>query len=336
MSDYSCPRCGYCTPRREYLKMHLYKRARPCKDNGGNIELSDEVKQQALASRAVLSHARISCPPMAPGRDAPVVNYNMQQTINIVNQITHMVGPLERINRYASYTNKPIADFDTFVGAKYASEVQRMKNGHERYLRGNDFLQLVDDISKPTTIEECNLVYDSQTNKVCIYEDGSWIEFIYQSGLVRIVETLKDKLLDDYELKLVHKINERTTDPREKAECREYLSELYGLLAAFHLEPRVKNMPNNEIMCDSEERSFDRDESMAIEESCWKLYRDIKARQPTSAVNRMMRDIREIVKRNSDACIRQVNRSILQLFHTDHNFREIVTAMPNLGLVEAA
>jgi hypothetical protein len=184
---------------------------------------------------------------------------------------------------------------------------------------------MVDDVSKWTGIDECNVVYDAKTDKVRIYERGGWKEFISKCGLLRLVETLKENLLDYYEQSLVRRMHDATISAREKAECRERLEQLYEFLASFDMRPGVQNMTDDDIVNGD-------DGSYAIAEKCCALYRDVGTKTPTSTMNAWKNNVRKIVKSNSKAVVKDVNESILDLFNSDPRFRDVlVQAMPRLA-----
>ena len=326
---YTCPRCGYETTLKGNAQKHLYGLKKACPGQvDSSIELTDEIKASILANR-------IYRPPAAAQAAAPVVNHiqNVVNQYNVVNNFLSNLDTVDKVDMYMQHTGGSVVTFDTFVGRKYARKVELLESGNdERFYRPNDFLQLVDEVSNATTIEQFNLTYDVVSNKVKIYEHGGWQEFITSSGLLRIVETLKDNLLDAYEIHLVQKMRKAETEPREQIECREHLEELYRFLAVFRLEPRVTDMSNGEIMAGSGEARYEGDESTGIEETCCKLYKSIRDKQPSAYVNRLVRDIREIVKKNSAVAVRDVNRTVLELFNSDRAFRDvIVNAVPRVA-----
>jgi hypothetical protein len=326
---YTCPRCGYKTTLKGNMHKHLYGLKKPCPGqvDNGIVVLTDEIKAHILENR-------VYRPPVTAAQP-PVVN-NIQNIVgqyNVVNNFLSNLDTVDKVNMYMQHTHGRIAPFDAFVGRKYARKVELLESGNdESFYRPNDFLQLVDEVSNASTIEQFNLMYDNASNKVRIYEHGGWQEFITSSGLLRIVETLKDNLLDAYEIHLVQKMRKSETEPREQVECREHIEELYKFLAVFRLEPRVSDMTNDEIMAGSGEARYEGDESTTIEETCCKLYKSIRDKQPSAYVNRLVREIREIVKKNSAVAVRDVNRTVIELFNSDREFRDVVVnALPRVA-----
>ena len=327
---YECPRCGYETALKCHMVKHFRELKKPCPTLRSDTELTEDVKAYVLANRVFRdARSRVSMaqpPPAAPPPNAPpptnVIVQNIINQYNTVNNFLNCLDPIDKVNKYMGHRNQALTDFDSFVGRKYASTVQRLERGSEQFYRPNDFLQLVNEVSNPSGIEEFNLMYDAPSDKVKIYEFGGWREFLTSSGLLRIVETLKDNLLDAYELSLVQKMRNRGTDPREQAECREYLVELYRFLAAFKLEPHVTNLSNEQIM--GGVAGYDGDEGTDIEEACCSTYREIRDSQPSAYVNKLMRDIGKIVQKNSAVAVRDVNRAVLELFNSDVAFREVL------------
>lgn len=48
--SYKCVCCGYSTPHKGHMRMHLYKK-RPCPMTENEVELTNDVKEYILANR---------------------------------------------------------------------------------------------------------------------------------------------------------------------------------------------------------------------------------------------------------------------------------------------
>ena len=320
---YTCPRCGYQTTKKDRMHDHMYNLKKVCPAQlSVVVDLTPDVKEFVMNNRVY--HVPVQNNPSTVANPVITNINNIVNQYNIVNNFLNNLDTVDKHNMYIQHTSSNVVDFERFVSNKYAGTVLRLENGDDRFYRPNDFLQLVNEVSTSTSMEEFNLVYDATSNKVKIYEFNGWQEFITSSGLLRIIETLKGNLLDTYEINLVQKIRRRDVDARDQAECREYLEELYRFLAVFRLEPSVTNMTNDDIMRGSGDARYNGDESMTIEEWCCHLYKTIRDRQPSAYVNRLIREIREIVKRNSAVAVRDVNRTVLELFNNDREFRNVV------------
>lgn len=49
--DYTCPRCGYCTPFKNDMRKHMYKKLKVCPASVRDIEMTDEVKGYVMDNR---------------------------------------------------------------------------------------------------------------------------------------------------------------------------------------------------------------------------------------------------------------------------------------------
>lgn len=311
---YTCPRCGYATQRKDNMQWHLYTKKKVCQARRSPVTLTEDVKQTILRDRVY--HA-----PPAPA-SSPVVQtiINNVNNFNVYQNFLGRIDTVDVIDGFAQHTQRNIVPFDRYVQDKYNDVVGRLQGGAEMLWRPTHLLEFVDDVSKANNVEEANLMYDNRTNRIKIYEVDGWRDFIAPSGMLVVIETIKDKLLDTYELALVHKVYTRHVDPREQSEARSFMQHLYDFLAVFDLEPRVSNMTNGEIMCDSEERSYDGDDSMTIEERCMAQYKVRRERLTSAEKSRVMRGVREIIRKNSIEARRNVFREVLALMHADEGF----------------
>lgn len=49
--DYMCPRCGYCTPFKNDMRKHMYRKLKVCPAALKDIEMTDEIKGYVLDNR---------------------------------------------------------------------------------------------------------------------------------------------------------------------------------------------------------------------------------------------------------------------------------------------
>jgi len=49
--DYACPRCGYTTPAKSRMRLHLFSRSKPCPTIVEAIDLTPDIKQHILDNR---------------------------------------------------------------------------------------------------------------------------------------------------------------------------------------------------------------------------------------------------------------------------------------------
>jgi hypothetical protein len=84
----------------------------------------------------------------------------------------------------------------------------------------NGILEIVDQVSSlaSSNVENLNMLYDTKFNKLKVYEDGSWNEFLITSGIKTLLSKIQEFYFDAYEFYLIRKI-ELHENLRERAEA---------------------------------------------------------------------------------------------------------------------
>jgi len=294
---YTCPCCGYKTRNKSHMHFHLYELKKPCPCTVAKLELTDEIKEDIMRNR-------IYHPPKDDQQ--PTIN----QTINNYNTINNFVGNLDtmyKLNKYIDYKKIEIEDFSQTVEDKYANTTQLLdENKTKMSLKEDDFLEIVNNVSNVTDVEKFNVMYDSKSNKVKLYEEGEWQDFIATNGIKKIVETIKDAYLDSYEIYLIRNMKSTTHTLHRRSKFRDNLEEYYRFLLAFEFQPYCKDKNNYEILYNIDDPKHDTYvsrsdvESYSIEEECCKIYRNMKDSKKTMTHgNKIMKEIKEIIKRNT-------------------------------------
>lgn len=319
---YTCPCCGFCTENKSHMYIHLYKLKKPCPCTKAKIELTEEVKQDILKNR--IYHP--------PKEDKPAT---INQTINNYNTVNNFIGNLDtmyKLNKYIDYKKIDLVDFSQSVEDKYANTTQLLEENKTKIsLKQDDFLEIVNSVSNITDIEKFNLLYDSKSNKVKLYEEGEWQEFIATNGIKKIVETIKDSYLDSYELYLIRNMKCQTLTLHKRSKFRDNLEEYYRFLIAFDLEPYCKDKNNYEILYNIDDEKHDtfvessNVEAYSIEEECCKIYRNMKeSRKNISQCNKIVKEIKDIIKRNTQVNASEINKRVLDLFSSDPLFKKTI------------
>lgn len=160
-------------------------------------------------------------------------------------------------------------------------------------------------------MEDFNIIYDHESNKIKIYQDGEWTEYIVQIGLPLIMNVIKDYFIDSYEKYLIYNI-EKTTSYHKKQCYREHLHDCYMFLCCFDIKPSSHNMSDAELL----DSNFGRD-SYEIAERCIKEYKAVEAKVTKSEINR-------INKNNTRKTIKDINKRVMELIKVDESFQQIV------------
>ena len=174
---------------------------------------------------------------------------------NVMNRFLGTMDIMSKVSKYLAYTQKATVDFPDFVSGSYEGLVAALEaDDNDDTLDEASIKQMVDAVSTWTTMAEVNLVYDGETDKLRVYNDGVWQQFIMDCGLQKVVEVIKDRVLDYYETSLLKRM-ERARG-REQARLTEHLRELYKFYAAFDMFPWVKDVTDNVIVRDGSKASY--------------------------------------------------------------------------------
>ena len=310
---YVCIRCAYKTEYKSSMYNHFYRRKETCKQLSNNIELTNEIKEHILTNFIYMI-------PKVPRVSIKNTTNVLIQNFNMMNQFVANMSNIEKISQYTGYNNTEIQDFNEMVESKYIDEVNQMEHPDEdnygvQTLDTNALLDVIDNVSKTWNGSYMNMIYDTKNNKINIYE-GVWEEMLAQNGLIRVLTTIQDNYLDAYEIYLIRTI-ETTPSYREKARHLELLKEYYKFISSFGLPARVDDMTNGHIL-------NNRSVSLDLSERYWSIFAKIRDNQKRREVCKMKRDVIEIIKRNSNQCVEEMNKTVVELIHMDEKFKHIM------------
>lgn len=314
---YKCPRCGYTTFQKTDIKRHLYKRKYLCPGQETDIELTDEVKENVLKNR-------IYSPPMKGEHSTIIYNYH-----NVNNFIAGM-DAIEKLEKYMKHKNMAILGFEQCVEDRYAKTMRRLDNDTWKYgyeLNKDDILEVIDQISKVQvnvdkvkTFEDLNVYYDKNVDKLRIF-DGEWEEMLTNKGIKKILDTIKSYYLDSYECFLYRKII-KIDNCLSKQRIKELLIEYYKFIGCFDVEPFIKNTEDKDIGID--EHIFDNsddDGGFTICDEYYPLYLKTRDNIKKSEINNLKKGVLDIIRKNSDRNISELNKKLFDLFTMDEGFK---------------
>jgi hypothetical protein len=303
------------------LRNHFKNRKKLCEPKANDIALTNDVVEHVLKHGTYVSAQQ----PVVVASPTQVVNVTINQQIqaivthnNVVNQFIGSLDVYDKVRTFLVHTSSALVPFDQHVERFYGDVVQRLQDGHDVRYRADDFLRMVDDVTRWSGMDGVNVLYNAKADKVHIYDEGEWRDFIWRLGIFRIVEIIKENLLDHYEFALVRRMHSASV--RGKQRCRESLADLYAFLAAFDLTPAVIDHSDDYVLNDGEDDVG----SFAISDEAQKMYEDVRRRQATTGVNRLKREIVGIVKKNSASTVHDINRAVLQLFDANPTFRDVM------------
>lgn len=303
---YTCPRCGYQTSSKPDMRKHLYNLKKTCPGQERDIELTNEIKDKIMANR--IYH---------------IEQVNQQQTQQIHQvyqqnniQINHLVADMdvpEKLDKFTKHNNVNLVNFDDHVEDKFSKIATKLTNNEFRFgfeLNKDDLLDSINQVcklSQDSLFEDLNVYYDKKVDRINIY-DGEWEELLLNKGIRKVLETIQQYYWDEYESYLLKKVITESI-PIEKQKLRECLTEYYSFIGCFDVEPYVKSMLDNDI---------------ELYEQYYYLYTKTRDDIRKSEVNENRKAILDILKKNSDRNITELNKKICKLFNIDNEFQRIM------------
>jgi hypothetical protein len=255
--------------------------------------------------------------------DIPSSNQIINNTINQYNTINNFVSSMDTIEKLTKYTDFKkinIIGFDQSIEDKFTKTAKRLENNEYKYgfhLKSDDFLDIINDISmvcNAKSVEEFNMHYDNRFNRIKIFEEGTWEEFLLCHGVKRILGTVQEHFLNFYELYLVRNIIESAN--YKKQEWRELLDEYYKFIGCFDVEPSIKGKSDNEIMGIGSEDSYE------ISDTYMKMYQKIQDGTTRLEVKNTKKEVVDVIKRNTIRNVDEMNKKVVELFNMDEDFKK--------------
>lgn len=305
---YCCIRCGYTTEKKYHIHKHLYLLKKQCPTISNDIELTNEIKDYIIANRIY----------KIP-KDEPKNIINNIQNNNTINNFIANLDPIEKINKYITFKNMDLVDYGDTIENGLRDKVCMLENKkNDIAMDTNGLLEIVDQVSSLAShnMEDFNILYDDKYNKLKLYEDGSWNESIIISGIKTFLSKIQEFYLDNYEFYLIRKI-ELNNNCRNKNKSRELLIEYYKFIGCFDIEPDSKNRSDPEILYDEDSD----EECTDLSDKYNSLY--IKTRDDTkkSYINNIKKQVIDIIKKNSQRNINELNKNVTSLFHMEEEFK---------------
>jgi hypothetical protein len=229
---------------------------------------------------------------------------------------------IEKLTKYTDFKKIDIIGFDQSIEEKFTKTAQKLENNEYKYgfhLKNDDFLDIINDVSiacNAKSMEEFNMHYDNRFNRIKIFEEGMWEEFLLSQGIKRIICTVQEHFLNFYELYLVRNMYESAN--YKKQEWRELLDEFYTFIGCFDVEPSVKGKSDNEIMGIGSEDSYE------ISDTYMQMYQKIQDATTTLEVKNTKKEVVDIIKRNTIRNVDEMNKKVVELFNMDEDFKKIL------------
>ena len=310
---YLCPRCGYQTDHKNFMRNHLYTLKKPCAGKVMAIDLTDDIKEHVLANR--VWHQ----PPLA---DPPPTIHQTINNYNTMNNLVTRIDDLTKLMSYMDHTQTPLVNLseqveDMYAKHRTAMETMRSKN---IFLENGVIFETIDDVTSAKDLTVLNVLYEEVAQKLRIYDDNEWRTVLFDTGITEIITRIKDYYLDVYERYLLKLWHNPSSSLPKRAYIKEHVEEYYRFIACYSLHPFVRDQSDQEILEDDEHPRNRHD----ICDKWYSIYKEIKDNLPAVYVTRIKRDVARIVKRNAKANVLELNKKVMELIRMDEDFKNNV------------
>lgn len=301
---YTCIRCSYNTANRTDMHKHLYNLKKICPGSENNIELTDVIKEHILQNR-------IYKIPKEKKNSTFIQNIQNNNTIN--NYIIKM-DTIEKLTHYVNYNKIETIGIECDMEEKYIKEIKRLEGDKfGLHLKADELLEIIDNISSVSeNFENFNVLYDSKMNKIKLYS-RSWKPLLLEAGIKELVQVIQDSYLYEYEMYLLRKIYGNTViNIQERNDYKLSLEEYIKFIKVFDIQLYCLRKTDSDILNNNSNK-------YVIEEKTQKLYNDIDMK--ISEVNKIKKTVMDIVKKNSENNVNELNKKVVKLFNMDEEFK---------------
>jgi hypothetical protein len=314
LTPYSCPRCGYQTDRKGYMKGHLYDLKKECPSVIARVELTEDIKQDILKNRVY--HIEDTPKPQSAFQ---IINNH-----NVITNFICGIDPLTKLQNYYRYYQKKPKEFEEMVDELYEEQSRFLEDYSGRHVvhyNQSHYMDMVDNLSDVSKCNEnvmksFNICYDDKRKKMWIYENESdgWMAYRYTAGVAEIIRVIALSLLHKYEIYLVKKLEYGDYIGYERARLEESLDHYFLFLQSFGVQPLC--VDNSTAF---EEMVFEHNEGRDDLSDKY-ISRMEKATQSTKKKQEIQKQVYQIVKTNLEQNIRELNKKIIEIAKVDQEF----------------
>ena len=304
-APYQCIRCNYTTASKGHMDFHFYKLKKMCPSSSNNIELTEEIKQHILINRVYI------IPPPQPPHQVilnQTINYN-----NTVNNLISSMESVDKLTKYMTHQNMPLLEYGESIENTFLKQVEGLKKDPDNHLElgcqdalildKENLLEVIDQVSSLAQehCENLNIIYDKKYNKLKLYDTGKWDEVILMQGIVTLLQKIQESYFNIYESYLIRKIEFSSLCLQDKANIKEKLIEYYKFIGCFDISPYVNDKNESQIMYNEDDSRWDclefNDANTEIPGRYTNLYNKVRGETKTSEMNKIKRNIVEIIKK---------------------------------------
>jgi len=327
--NYECPRCLYSTPRKVFMRNHMYDLKNICPVNphlgGRNIDLSDEVRLYVLAN-----HVYVPKVVVQPERDQPakLIKKVITQN-NTINSYVSKLDTFFKIDNLMEFRNVSLDDFGDHVKEKY--EQLRDTFLHNRF-RGRkpimyDNASILEIFHQVTLANKEHLtditVYINKTNgRIYISNGGGeWEDFSKENGVCYIVDMIVQYLLEAYEVYMIRKMEGGDTPLIEKAELRTCLDEYYRFISSFKVKPFVHGKSDAAVMYNNDEPTEADAETHVVVDKYNTIFMKASEEMTPAKRRAMQKSVLNVITSTSNTNILELNNRIKAIIKMDAHFK---------------
>ena len=295
------------------MQSHFFTKKKPCPSMVQEIELTDEIKQYVMDNR--LYKKTVKQKKIAPQLSVTTIINNFNQ-INTIQNIVAGIDTKHKLNTYTTFTKTPLVDFESSLESQFSCISDKLDNDeiHHDYMLHYDMLMhIVGTASFPINdrIVSYNVIYDKKLKELHIY-DGMWESMSLSNGTKHYVERIQRNFLDSYERYLIRNITSMSIGQKRKLYV-EMLEHYYGFIGCFGLAP---------YFVDSV------DEDVIVSERYYPIYTNIVSKLNKPKVNTTIKNMQEMINRNSLKHVIVLNRKITDMFQMHDEFRNMLSIGP--------
>ena len=183
---------------------------------------------------------------------------------------------------------------------------------------------LIDDVKEMSitkNINEFNIFYESKIKTLYIYNDNEWTKMHISEGIIIVIKKIQEYIWDKYEFYLIRKIEDKSISLRLGQEFNEYLVEYYKFIGCFDVDAYVNNKNDKCILTENATKT---DGGGEISDKYMIIYNNCVDKLMKRDINNMTKKIIEIINHNTIHNIKDMNKTVIELFNMDEEFKKMI------------
>jgi hypothetical protein len=193
-----------------------------------------------------------------------------------------------------------MVNLDDHVETLYGYQINKLESNQfkEFYLDHHALMDIVYKVTQGNHVETMNVIHDSQSDKLKIYNSGIWRCELFDKGIIDVLSTIKQTYLDIYETYLDNRY--QASHAYERQCISESIKDYYKFLVCFELKPEC--------------------------ETFYDIFKDVEDNIKVSEVNKTRKQCYDIIKKNSKSSLIELNKKMMDLIQVDEEFKNTILA----------